>query len=209
MKRRIADGQIKELARQDHAFENMLALGLQLTGKSASQYCVAIENMLGIFQCGWVDIRADKAPAIGHTANHRVNRIGAHADIEHAHRIALRNPPAIGTTQKVGHIVQIIRPSWNRRAEIAFGDIPVGDAVKMREQGAVEHLHRRRIGKVDRVIAPGILGDKGRQRRESGNQCREIVAAAMGITRMQAVFNGRERFFQCHDQSAYLEWTAP
>ena len=96
-------------------------------------------------------------------ADKRINQVRAGPNIQN--RGLLRNNAATIVSQQIGKIVEIIGTPRHGRAEKAFRDIPVRNAVKMRQQGFIQHFYRLRVGKVDRRLTGWGLHDVVLQRR--------------------------------------------
>src|SRR5690606_28526193 len=100
-------------------------------------------------------------------------------------RRATRYHSVVLRGQQVGQAVQVIRAPGNRRAQITGRDVPVGDAVELLEQGAVEHPHRIGVGEVDALLAVGVANDEGGEFRARGDQRGKVVASTVSVARMQ------------------------
>ncbi|MCY1244368.1 hypothetical protein D9M72_574390 [compost metagenome] len=83
--------------------------------------------------------------------------------------------------------MQVVGAAGNRRAQVAGRDVPVGDAVEVPEQRAVEYLHRLGVGEVDAFLAIGIEDDEARQLRAGFDQLGKVVAALVAVARVQQV----------------------
>jgi hypothetical protein len=87
--------------------------------------------------------------------------------------------------QKVGDIVQVVGPAGDRRAEIAAGDVPVGDAVVELQQRAVEGIDGGRVGEVDRLAPERMRPKETLQLRAGLDQAGKIIGRAVRIARVQ------------------------
>ena len=209
MERRVAQRQVEQLVRLHHAAENGVArrLPAQFHGRAVAG--IGVDRCLRADQRVVVDVGADKVPAVFRVADQRIDAIGADADVEHPDRRAARNFAAVAEGQQVGHVMQIVGPAGDRRAQVARRQRPAGDAVHVQQQGAVEHPHGLGVGKIDRLVAEGVARNKRRQLRAAFNQTRKIVTAAMPVARMQRlslgghacgrIGNGRVRYVLGHE----------
>jgi hypothetical protein len=89
-------------------------------------------------------------------------------------------------------------------------DIPVGNAVKLFEQGPVEHLDRRRVGEVDALLAIRVDDHKGRQLRAGLDQRGEVITALVTIARVQlalgCIWLGRRRAWRSGFLAGAFGW---
>src|SRR5471032_2169533 len=95
-------------------------------------------------------------------------------------------------------MVNIIGTPRDRRAKIISRNIPVFNLIEVTQQGTVQRFYCLRVGKVYRQITPFVFRNKRFKLWATGNQGREVIAATVAVTRVQAAFFLREDFLLFH-----------
>jgi|GEM_PF-4448237 len=75
-------------------------------------------------------------------------------------------------------VVETARNGWTKKP---IRNVPIRDAVLMREQCPVQALDGRRIGEIQADGAIRIRAEKGLQVRKRSGQRLEIIAVDMGV----------------------------
>lgn len=176
VERRIAQRGVEFLRHADDAGEDRLRLFLQAQTHAVAQRRVHLDDHFGRVERHRVDFGTGKAPAVFAQADDRINAVGADADVEDRHALAARDFAAVGGRQQIRQMVQVVGAARDRRAQVVRRNVPMLNAIEMLQQRTVEHFHRRRVGEVDRDIAPGVRFHERLKRRAAGDQRREIVA---------------------------------
>ena len=92
---RVAQGEFEILAGIDGAGEDVVGVLLQAHFECAGEIGVIRKNLLGVCQGHRVDLGANKRPVVDRVAEHRVDGVGAAADVQSAHILAARDPAAM------------------------------------------------------------------------------------------------------------------
>ena len=81
--------------------------------------------------------------------------------------------------------MDVIGSAGNRRTKIAFGDIPVSNAILRLQQCSIQRFHRFGIPEIDRIATAGMRHDEGCEFRGCSYELNEIVTFAVAIAWMR------------------------
>ena len=189
MKRWIAQRQIEDVIALHQVAEDLPGIWLQPALQCSRQLRILCLNARHRRQRVNIDIGSDKRPAVGVMADDGINRIGPDTDIQHPHLLPTRHLTPMTAGQQIRQMVNVIGTPRDRRTEIPVGNIPALNAIIGHQDGLVQRLDRRRVGKID-GLAMRQCSHEGLQSRRGRQQPGKVITSLVRIARMQRRLGG-------------------